>query len=186
MINLSEMRKGLMVEYEGQIYQVVESSPFRHAQRAAMVKIKLKNIRTNKNVERTMQGSEKLRQVSLERRLVQYLYREGDLCYFMDTSNFEQIPMNVSQIEEEIGYLKEGITLNMFNYKGEPVYLELPITVDLKIVETGPAFKGDTAASGGKQAKLETGLEIKVPLFIAQDDVIRLDTRTGEYLERVS
>lgn len=185
MISLSEVRKGLMVEYEAQLWQVVESQPFRYAQRAAMVKVKLKNIRTGKTIERTMQGSEKMRQVNLDRRDVQYLYREGDLCYFMDTANFEQIPLNVSMIQDEVGYLKEGMTLNLFSYKGESVYIELPITVDLKVIQTGPAFKGDTAASGNKPAKLETGLEAKVPLFIAEGDVIRLDTRTGEYLERV-
>ena len=185
MISLGELRKGLVVEYEGQLCQVVESQPFRYAQRAAMVKVKLRNIRTNRNIERTLQPGDKLLRVTLDRRDVQYLYREGDLCYFMDTSNFEQIPMNASQIQEELGYLKEGITLSLFSYKGEPVYLELPITVDLKIEETGPAFKGDTAASGSKPAKLETGLEVKVPLFVSQGEVIRLDTRTGEYLERV-
>lgn len=185
MISLGELRKGLVVEYEKELWQVVESQPFRYAQRAAMVKVKLKNLKTGKTIERTMQGSEKMRQVTLDRREVQYLYREGDLCYFMDTGNFEQLPLNVSMLAEEIGYLKEGTTLNLFSYKSEAVYVELPITVDLKVAETGPAFKGDTAASGSKPAKLETGLETKVPLFIAEGDVVRLDTRSGEYLERV-
>lgn len=185
MIGLGELRKGLVVEFDGQLWQVVESQPFRYAQRAAMVRVKLRNLRTDRTAERTMQPGDKLLRVTLDRRPVQYLYREEELCYFMDTENFEQIPMNSSQIQEELGYLTEGLTLNMFSYKGEPVYLELPITVDLKVVETGPAFRGDTAQSGTKPAKLETGLEVKVPLFVSQGEAIRLDTRTGEYVERV-
>ncbi len=184
MIDHAELRRGMFVEYEGTIWQIVEHTPFRHAQRAAMIRIKLRNPKTGRTMERTLQPGDKLYKVSMEIKKVQYLYRDGDLCHFMDTETFDQFPLNATDLGKAVNFLKEGIELQLMSYKGNPITVELPITVDLKVVETGPAFKGDTAASGTKPAKLETGLEAKVPLFIATGDTIRLDTNTGEYLER--
>ncbi len=186
MISHSELKKGLMVEFEGQIYQVVEYQPFRHAQRAAMVKVKLKNIRGGRTVERTLQPGDKLLRVQMERRTVQYLYNDGDLYYFMDVENYEQFPITGTLLGDTVHYLYEGINVDIMSYKGELITAELPITVELKVEDTGPAHKGDTAQSGTKPAKLETGLEIKVPLFIAIGEKVKIDTRTGEYLERVT
>jgi elongation factor P len=186
MITYSDLRKGMMVELDGQIYQVVEYNPFRYAQRAAMAKVKFKNIKDGRTIERTLQPGEKMKRVQLEPRTVQYSYNDGDIYYFMDVKNYEQIGLNASVLGDAVYYLQDGITMEIMYYKDEPVSVELPITVELKVVDTGPAFRGDTAQSGTKPAKLETGLEIKVPLFIAVGDKIKIDTRTGEYLERIA
>lgn len=185
MIDHADLRRGMFVEYEGQLWQVTEYQPFRHAQRAAMVRVKLRNLKTGRTVEKTLQPGDKLYKVNLEIKFVQYLYRDSDLCYFMDTQTFDQFPLDSTVLGDAVNYLKEGMELQLPSYKGAPLTVELPITVDLKVAETGPAFKGDTAQSGTKIAKLETGLEVKVPLFISVGDIVRLDTRSGNYLERV-
>jgi elongation factor P len=117
---------------------------------------------------------------------MQYLYNDGDLYYFMDQENFEQIPLNKEQLDDAVDYLKEGMSIELSSYKEKIIGVELPITVELEVVETEPGFKGDTATAGNKPAKLETGVSIQVPLFVNQGDVIKVDTRTGSYLERVN
>ena len=184
MLDHSELKRGMLVEYEGQVCQVTEHQPFRYAQRAAMVRIKLRNLRTARTIERTLQPGDKLYRVNVEMRSIQFLYREDDLYNFMDTRTFDQFSLQDTLLGEAARYLKEGMELELLSHKGSPLTVQLPITVDLKVVETGPAYKGDTAQAGTKSAKLETGLEVKVPLFISEGDVVRLDTRTGEYLER--
>jgi len=186
MIDHAELKRGMFVEYEGQIWQIVEHTPFRHAQRAAMIKIKLRNPKTGRTLERTLQPGDKLYRVSMELKKVQFLYRDGDLFNFMDSETYDQFPLNASDLGNAVNFLKEGMELQLMTHKGNPITIELPITVDLKVVETGPAFKGDTAASGTKPAKLETGIEVKVPLFISTGEVVRVDTNTSEYLERVN
>ncbi|MBI4329972.1 MAG: elongation factor P [Chloroflexi bacterium] len=185
MISFSEMKKGMMVEIDGQIFQIVEYNPFRMAQRAAMAKVKFKNIKTGRTFERTMQPGEKMLRVQLEPQTAQYQYSDGDLYYFMDIRTFEQITLSKQVLGDAVYYLQDGINVQIMNYKGQPVTVELPITVELKVADTGPAFKGDTAAGGSKPAKLETGLEVKVPLFVDVGDRLKIDTRTGEYLERI-
>lgn len=150
-----------------------------------MIRVKLRNLKTGRSVEKTLQPGDRLYRVNLEIKTVQYLYRDGDLCYFMDTQTFDQFPLESSLLGDAINYMKEGMELQLLNHKGTPLTVEMPITVDLKVTETGPGFKGDTATSGTKPAKLETGLEVKVPLFINVGDTVRLDTRSGQYLERV-
>ncbi|MDZ4247515.1 MAG: elongation factor P, partial [Dehalococcoidia bacterium] len=183
MINYSDLKKGVMVEIDGDIYQVTEYAPFRHAQRAAMAKVKFKNIKNGRNIEKTLQPGEKLMKVQLEGKTLQYLYRDGDLYCFMDVKNFEQLSLNGDLLGDNVNYLHENINIQLLSYKDVPVMAELPITVELVVEETGPAYKGDTAQSGTKPARMETGLEVKVPLFIANGDRIKIDTRTGEYLE---
>jgi elongation factor P len=122
----------------------------------------------------------------MEHRTVQYLYSNGNLYYFMDVENFEQIALNKSHLGDALNYLKENATLSLTSYREEPVGVELPAAMELKVIETGPGFKGDTASAGGKPAKLETGMTIQVPFFINTGDVIKVNTRTAEYLERVS
>ncbi len=121
----------------------------------------------------------------LDHRSMQYLYNDGNLYYFMDEENFEQMPLSAEQLGDAINYLKEGMSLGISSYQGELVGVELPITVELKVTDTDPGFKGNTATAGNKPAKLETGITIQVPLFINNEDVIKVDTRTGSYLERV-
>lgn len=185
MIDHSDLKRGMIVEFEGQLWQIVEHQPFRYAQRAAMVRVKLRQLPSGRTIERTLQPGDKLLRADLEVTSLQYLYGDGDLNYFMDTRTYDQFSLDSAVLGNSVYYLKEGMELELLSYKGKPLTVELPITVGLKVVETGPSFKGDTAQSGTKPAKLETGLEIRVPLFISVGDIVRLDTRTGEYLERV-
>ena len=135
---------------------------------------------------RTFQSSDKLVRVRLDSRLMQYLYNDNGLYHFMDQVNFEQITLNREQLGDTLNFLKENISVEVTSYKGEIIGVELPITVELEVTKTDPGFKGDTATGGNKPATLETGLTIQVPLFINQGDVLKVDTRTGEYLERIS
>ncbi len=186
MIDSGELRKGLTIELEDKLYQVLDYQHIKMGRGSAQVRLRLRDIRSGHTIERSFQASEKFTRARLNYRPVQYLYNEGDLYYFMDEETFEQTPITTAQLGDILDYLKEGMSLEVSSYKGELVGVELPITVELEVVETGPGFKGDTATAGNKPAKLETGITIQVPLFINNGDIIKVDTRTGEYLERVS
>ena len=185
MINGSELRKGIIIELEDKLYQVIE---YQHVKmkRTALARVKLRDVRAGHTTERTFQSDEKFTRARLDFRGMQYLYNDGDLYYFMDEESFEQMAINTSQLDDIINYLKEGMSLQVSSYKGELVSVELPITIELKVTDTGPDFKGDTATAGTKPATLETGFTIQVPLFISQGDIIKVDTRSGSYLERAS
>jgi len=185
MISGSELRKGIIIELEGKLYQVIE---YQHVKmkRTALAKVKLRDMQAGHTVERSFQSNEKFTRARLDYRNSQYLYNDGNLYYFMDEENYEQTPLSASQLGDAVNYLKEGISLGISSYKSELVGVELPITVELKVIDTGPGFKGNTATAGNKPAKLETGITIQVPLFINNEDIIKVDTRTGSYLERVS
>ncbi len=186
MLDAGELRKGLTIELEGQLYQIIDYQHIKLGRGSAQVRLKLRDIRGGHTIERVFQASEKFTQAFLEYRPMQYLYNDGGLFYFMDNETFEQVPLDESQLGEAKKYLKEGMTVEVLTYKGEYVGVELPVAVELKVIDTGPGFKGDTATAGSKPATLETGLTLQVPLFINIGDVIKVDTRTGEYLERVS
>ena len=185
MISGSELRKGVIVELEGKLYQVID---YQHVKmkRTALARVKLRDIRAGHTIERTFQSDDRLTRARLDFRGVQYLYHDDDLYYFMDEENFEQTPFTASQLGDAINYLKEGMSLQVSSYQGELVSVELPITVELRVTDTGPDFKGDTATNNGKPATLETGLVIQVPLFVNQGDIVKVDTRSGSYLERAS
>lgn len=185
MISGSELKKGVIVELDGKLYQVID---YQHVKmkRTALARVRLRDIRAGHTLERTFQSDDKLIRARLDFRAMQYLYNDGDLYYFMDEENFEQVPFNVSQLGDAINYLKEGMSLQVSSYQGELVGVELPITVELKVTDTGPDYKGDTATGGTKPAVLETGITIQVPLFVTQGDIIKVDTRSGSYLERAS
>ena len=185
MISSTELRKGITIELEGKLYQVVDYQHIK-MKRTALARLKLRDIRAGHTIERTFQSDEKFIRARLDFRGMQYLYNDGDLYYFMDEESFEQMPISASQLGDAINYLKEGMSLQVSSYKGELVGVELPITVELQVIDTGPGFKGDTATAGNKPAKLETGITIQVPLFINEGDIIKIDTRSGNYLERVS
>ena len=185
MISGSELRKGIIIELEDKLYQVVDYQHIK-MKRTALARVKLRDIQAGHTVERTFQSGEKFIRARLDHRSMQYLYNDGNLYYFMDEENFEQMPLSAEQLGDAINYLKEGMSLGISSYKGELVGVELSITVELKVIDTGPSFKGDTATAGNKPAKLETGITIQVPLFINNEDIIKVDTRTGSYLERVS
>ncbi len=185
MISGSELRKGVVIELEDKLYQVIDYQHIK-MKRTALARVKLRDIQAGHTVERTFSSSERFTRARLDYRSMQYLYNDGDLYYFMDEESFEQTPLNASQLGDTINYLKEGMSLEMSSYKGELVSVELPITVELKVIDTEPGFKGNTATAGNKPATLETGITIQVPLFVNKEDVIKVDTRSGSYLERVS
>jgi len=185
MITSGELRKGITIELEGKLYQVVDYQHIK-MKRTALVRLKLYDIRAGHTIERTFQSSEKFTRARLDYRSMQYLYNDGNLYYFMDKENFEQVSLDSNQLGDTINYLKEGMSLQISSYKDELIGVELPTAVELQVIETGPGFKGDTATAGNKPAKLETGITIQVPLFINQGDIIKVDTRSGSYLERVS
>lgn len=183
MISGSELRKGVIIELEDKLYQVIDYQHIK-MKRTALAKVKLRDISAGHTTERTFQSGEKLVRVRLDSRSMQYLYNDGELYYFMDEESFEQIALTTEQMSDALNYLKEGASVEVSSYKGEVLGIELPITVELEVTETEPGFKGDTATGGNKPAKLETGLTIQVPLFINEGDIIKVDTRTGAYLER--
>ncbi len=183
MINATELRKGVLIEFEGKLYQVVEHQHVK-MKRTALAKVKLRDINAGHTIERSFQSDDRLVRARLDERQMQYLYNDGNLYYFMDQENFEQMPLTKEQLGDALDYLKEGNTVEVSNYKGEVVGVTMPITVELEVAETDPGFKGDTATAGTKPARLETGLTIQVPLFINEGDVLKVDTRTGTYLER--
>ena len=185
MISGSELRKGVIIELEGKLYQVIDYQHIK-MKRTALAKVKLRDIQGGHTIEQSFQSDQKFTRARLDFRSMQYLYNDGDLYYLMDEENFEQTPINASQLGDTIKYLKEGMSLQVASYKEELISVELPITVELKITDTGPSFKGDTATAGTKPATLETGITIQVPMFISQGDIIKVDTRDGSYMERVS
>ena len=186
MIDAGELRKGVAIELDGEIYQILEYQHVKMQQRQPVVKLKLRNVRNGNFTERNFQSGDKVTTVFLEHRPVQYLYNDGDLYYFMDNENYEQIMLTLAQIGEGINYLKEGLMLEILTCKGDTVTIELPTSVELQVTETEPGFKGDRAAAGTKPAKLETGTIVQVPLFINTGDIIKVHTRTGGYLEKAS
>ena len=154
-------------------------------QRQPVVKLKLRDVRSGNVAERNFQSGDKVTPVFLEHRPVQYLYSDGDLYYFMDNKSYEQIMLTSAQIGEGTNYLKEGLALEILTCRGDTMTIELPISVELQVTETEPGFKGDRATAGTKPARLETGATVQVPLFIETGDMIRVNTRTGEYAEKV-
>jgi elongation factor P len=184
MIGASEARKGITIELDGQLYNILDYQHIKMARGSAQVRLKLRDIRAGHITERTFQASDRFKRVRLDERAAQYLYQDGDLYYFMDTETFEQTPLSSEQLGDALNYIKEGMTLTISRYGDEAVGIELPITVDLMITETGPSYKGDTSQAGTKPAVLETGVTIQVPFFVNTGDTVRVDTRTGSYIER--
>lgn len=186
MIDAGELRKGVVIELDGEIYQVLEYQHSKMQQRQPVVKLKLRGVRTGNFVERNFQSGDKVAAVFLEHRPVQYLYSDGHLYNFMDNETYEQIVLTTAQVGDDTKYLKEGLELEILTCKGATVAIELPASVELRVTETEPGFKGDRATAGTKAAKLETGVSIQVPLFINTGDIIKINTRTGAYSEKVS
>jgi len=184
-ITSGDLRRGIIIEIDGQLHQVVD---YQHVKmkRTALTRLKLRHVHGGHTVERTFPSDEKFVRARIDSRSMNYLYNDGELYYFMDEETFEQIPLTAGQLGDTLNYLKEGAVLQVLSYKGELVGVELPIGVELEVTDTGPGFKGDTATAGNKPAILETGLTIQVPMFINNGDIIKVDTRNGSYLERVS
>ena len=184
MISAGDFRNGLCFEMDDQVYQVVEFQHVKPGKGAAFVRTKYKNVKTGSVVERSFNPNEKFEQAQLTRQDMQFIYADGDLYYFMDQETYEQTPIHQDKIGDGIKFLKEEMVCKVVSYKGDIFQVELPITVVLEITECEPGVKGDTANNASKYATLETGAVVKVPLFVNQGEAIRVDTRTGEYLER--
>ena len=185
MVTAGEFRKGMTVEIDGQVWMIVDFQHVKPGKGAAFVRTKIKNVMTGSVLERTFNPTEKYPKAMVERKEMQYLYSDGELYYFMDTETFDQLPLNHDKVEEAIQYITENMNVTIKFFKGEPFSVEAPNFVELTVAETEPGVKGDTATAGNKPAILETGAKVMVPLFISEGEKIRVDTRTGEYMERV-
>lgn len=185
MISTSDFRKGLKLDYKGDPYEIIDFQHVKMGRGGAIVKTKMKNLRTGGVVEETIRSGEKFPTPELEEKKMQYLYAQDDLYYFMDQGSYEQIPLTLGQLGDAKLFLKENIEVKILSYKGSPLNVELPTFIELTVVKTDPGFKGDTASGGGKPATLETGAVVRVPFHINEGDTVKVDTRTSEYIERV-
>lgn len=185
MISTSDFRKGTKIEFKGEPYEVLDFQHVKMGRGGAFVRTKMKGMKSGKVIEETFNAGDKYPRAPLEEKEMQYLYNQDGLYYFMDTGTYEQVPLNEDKLSDTIKFLKENMTVSVLYFKGEPMSLELPIFVELQVIETEPGFKGDTASGGSKPAKVETGASVKVPFHINEGDMIKIDTRTMEYIERV-
>jgi elongation factor P len=186
MIDAGELRKGAVIELDGDIFQILEYQHVKMQQRQPVVKLRLRGVRSGNSIERNFQSGDKVATVFLEHRPVQYLYNDGHLYYFMDNETYEQFVLTPDQIGDDTRFLREGLALEILTCKGDTISVELPASVELRVTETDPGFKGDRATAGTKPAKLETGVTLQVPLFINTGDIVKINTRTGAYLEKTS
>jgi len=180
-----DLRNGTTFELDSQVFKVVEFQHVKPGKGAAFVRTKIKNVITGAVLERTFNPSEKLQGAEIEKREMQYLYNDGDLYYFMDNETYEQMPLNAEQLGDSLKYIKENMNVKILSFKEKVFAVEPPMFVELEVTYTEPGFAGNTTTTSGKPATLENGLEISVPMFINIGDVIKIDTRTGEYMERV-
>ncbi len=185
MISTSDLHKGVVIELDGDLWQILDYHHLKIGRGSAQVRIKLRNVKRGQTVERSFQAGDRWPRAQLDHRQVQFLYRDGDDFHFMETESYEQFHLTGEQLEGAVDYLKENMLLDRTSYEGETIGVELPVAVELKVVETEPGFAGDTQTGARKAAKLETGLVVQVPIFVNQDDTIRVDTRTGEYQTRL-
>lgn len=185
MISAGDFRNGITIELEGNIFQIIEFQHVKPGKGAAFVRTKLKNIRNGGVVEKTFRPNEKCPQARIDRKDYQYLYADGDLFYFMDVETYDQMALAQEDIGDALKFVKENEMVKICSHNGNVFAVEPPLFVELQIVDTEPGFKGDTATGATKPAVVETGATVYVPLFVEQDDVIKIDTRTGEYLSRV-
>ena len=184
MVSAGEFRNGVTFDMEGDVYQIIEFQHVKPGKGAAFVRTKIKNVVTGAVVEKTFSPTEKFPTAFIERKDMEYLYNDGELYYFMDLETYEQVPLEASTLGDNFKFVKENTTVKILSCKGSVFGVEPPFFVELTVTKTDPGFKGDTATNASKPATLETGAEIRVPLFIDEGEVIRIDTRTGEYMER--
>jgi elongation factor P len=185
MIDVNELRKGVTFELDGSLFKVLDYSHNKTGRGNASIRIKARNLLTGANIEKTFQSGDRVQDARLDFHNVQYLYSDGDLYYFMDNETFDQPGIKADVLGESALYLKSGMEVKLTFYKGEPLDVDLPTSVDLKVVEAEVAVRGDTATGVTKKVKTETGLEVNCPQFVKVGDTVRVDTRTGEYVTRV-
>ncbi|MHC5252452.1 elongation factor P [Listeria kieliensis] len=184
MISVNDFKTGLTIEVDGGIWRVMDFQHVKPGKGAAFVRSKLRNLRTGAIQEKTFRGGEKVGKAQIDNRKMQYLYADGDNHVFMDNENYEQIELPSSQIEYELKFLKENMEINVIMYQGETIGVDLPNTVELKVVETEPGIKGDTSSGGSKPATLETGLVVQVPFFVNEGDTLVINTTEATYVSR--
>ncbi len=184
MISVNDFKTGLTIEVDGGIWTVLDFQHVKPGKGAAFVRSKLRNLRTGAIQEKTFRGGEKVAKAHIDNRRMQYLYSSGDAHTFMDTESYEQLELQTAQIQEELKYLLENMSVQVQMYQGEIIGIELPNTVELEVTETEPGIKGDTASGGTKPATVQTGLTVQVPFFVNEGDVLIIDTRSGEYVSR--
>jgi elongation factor P len=185
MIDVNDLRKGVTFEFDGNLYKVIEYSHNKTGRGNASIRVKARNLQTGANIERTFSSGQTVQDVRLDFHNVSYLYRDGDLYYFMDNETFEQPAVSGKMLGDDALYLKEGMEVKLTFYKSEPLDIELPTSVDLEVQEAEMAVRGDTATGVTKKVRTSTGLEVQCPNFVKVGDTIRVDTRTGEYVTRV-
>jgi elongation factor P len=185
MIDVNELRKGVTFTMDHELYRVIQYQHYKPGRGSAVIRTKLRNLRTGATVDKTFTSGDRVQDIRLDHQTVQYLYTDGDFYYFMDTETFEQFPLPNALLEEIKSFLVENMELELSSFEGERLDVELPITVDLEVVDAPPGFAGDTATGATKEVTLETGYKLSVPLFIEEGDVLRIDTRDGRYVTRV-
>lgn len=185
MIATSDFRKGIKIEYKGGPHEVVEFQHHKMGRGGAIVRTKLKNLITGSIFDDSFKGGEKFKVPNLDERTMQYLYNDGEQFHFMDNESYEQIPLTAEQLGDAKKFLKENMPVKILLYSGSPIAVEVPMFVELAIAKTDPGVRGDTASGGSKPALLESGVTIKVPFHLNEGDVVKIDTRTSEYIERV-
>ena len=185
MIEAAQLRKGTVIELDGDLYRVIDAALSKIGRGGANVKTKLRNLNSGATIDKTFGSNDRLQDVRLESRRVQYLYNDGDLYYFMDMETYEQPALPADAVADVSAYLVENMELNLAMHAGRAVAIELPTTVDLAVAEAPPGFKGDTASGGTKPVTLSNGIKVNVPFFVEVGDVVRVDTRSGEYVTRV-
>ncbi len=184
MITAGDFRNGVTFDMDGQVFQVVEFQHVKPGKGAAFVRTKFKNVITGAVVEKSFNPTDKFENAYVERKEYEYLYNDGELYYFMDTETYEQLPLNADKLGDNFKFVKENDVVKIMSYKGNVFGVEPPLFVELEVTDTEPGVRGDTATNVTKPATLETGAVIKVPIFINSGEKIRIDTRTGEYMER--
>ena len=186
MIGVQDLRKGTtFIDDDGNLYRVLEYQHVKQGRGNATIKTKLRNVKTGSTIDKNFQSGGRVQDVRLDHHTVQYLYNDGETYFFMDTETYEQPALSKDLLGDSAQFLKENIVAELMTYDGQPIEVELPTTVDLKVADTAPGFKGDTASGGGKPATLETGVVINVPFFVNVGDTVRVDTRDGSYVTRV-
>jgi len=185
MIDVNDLRKGVTFEFDGKLYKVLDYHHHKPGRGNATIRIKAVDLRSGTTLEKTFQSGDRVQDARLDFHTVQYLYNDGEFYHFMDLDTYEQPAIRADVLGESAGYLKENLELKLTFYQGEPIDVDLPLNVELKVVEAEVAVRGDTATGVTKRVKVETGIEVSVPAFVNRDDVIRVDTRTGAYVTRV-
>ena len=185
MIDVTNLRKGVTFELDGELFRVLDYQHSKVARGGATIRVKVRNLRSGATFDKSFNSGDRVQDIRLDKQEVQYLYSDGDLYHFMDTETYEQPALTADALGEGINYLTDGVTLLLLTYEGESIDVELPVTVEMEVVDAEPGYAGDTAQGATKEVTIASGLKVQTPLFVQVGDVIRVDTRDGSYITRV-